>query len=92
MVPTTVPVFALITVTLGALWLRTNTRSVAESKRMPSGSPWTSIVLIVSRVCVFHMTTGLLLLNPWSTTESTATPWTPDVLATSPSEPSVSRS
>ena len=90
--PATAPSAAASTVTLGARWLRTKTRWVAGSNRMPSGLPCTGIVLRVASVLASNITTGLLLVKPWADLGSTATPWTPLVSATSPAGASVSRS
>jgi len=90
-VPTTVPSVESITVALGALWLKTQTRELKGSKRMPSGRPSTSIVFVTASVPVSHMVTGLLLAKPWWETGSTATPRA-FALGISPTGSRVSRS
>ena len=77
-------------VAFGALWLNTQTRWLNGSNRMPSGLPWTSIVLSTASVFVSHIATGLLLLKPWPDFGSTATPRAL-VLGISPTGSSVSR-
>ena len=58
---------------------------------MPSGPPWTSIVLIVASDFASNIATGLLLANPCCDFASTATPCAL-TLAISPTGFSVTRS
>src|SRR5436309_103542 len=51
-VPAIAPSAALITVACGVAWLKTQTRSLKESYRMPSGLPCTSMVSIKASVLV----------------------------------------
>src|SRR5580700_5122933 len=84
------PSAALMTVALGARWLKIQTRLVHGSNIMPSGPPSTSMVLMGAIVFESHMATGLLLANPWLDLGSTAAPRAL-VLAISPADASVSR-